>query len=402
MKAVVFHGVGDIRLEDVAEPAIENEFDAVVRITASAICGTDLHFVRGTMAGTAPGTVLGHEGVGIVEQVGKGVRNVRPGDRVVIPSTIACGYCQYCRQGLFAQCDVANPNGPDAGTTFFGGPKEAGGYHGMQAEKVRVPFAHVGLVKIPDAVSDDQAIMTSDIFPTAYFGADLAGVQPGKTVAVFGLGPVGQFAVKSAQLLGASRVIAVDAIADRLARAQEQGAEIINFEEEDPVAVIKKLTGGNGVDCAIDAVGIDATHAMHGPAAPDADMQKQFEAEVTAVAPETNRQGDNWQPGNAPSQAAQWIVQSVAKVGSIGIIGVYSPDFNSYPIGEAMNKNLTIRMGNCNHRKYIPRLLELIRTGAVDPSAFISKLEPIDDVIDAYKHFDLRREGWLKVVLSTA
>src|SRR3954468_11367533 len=174
MKAIVFHGVGDIRVEDVREPRIEEPTDAIVRLTASAICGTDLHFVRGTMSGMKPGTILGHEGVGVVEEVGKDVRNLRPGDRVVIPSTIACGSCVYCRAGYFAQCDKANPNGPAAGTAFFGGPATSGPFHGLQAEKARIPFANVGLVKLPDLVTDDQAILLSDIFPTGYFGAEMA------------------------------------------------------------------------------------------------------------------------------------------------------------------------------------------------------------------------------------
>lgn len=190
MKAVVFHDVGDIRLEDVPEPKLEQSTDAIVRLTASAICGTDLHFVRGTVPGMRDGTILGHEGVGVVEAVGPDVRNIAVGDRVVIPSTIACGYCSYCRDGYYAQCDNANPNGTSAGTAFYGGPLDSGAFNGLQAEKARVPYAHVNLVKLPDDVSDDQAILLSDIFPTGYFGADLADIKPGHTIAVFGCGPV--------------------------------------------------------------------------------------------------------------------------------------------------------------------------------------------------------------------
>ncbi|HEU5233365.1 MAG TPA: alcohol dehydrogenase catalytic domain-containing protein, partial [Terriglobales bacterium] len=195
MNAVVFRGVGDIRLENVPEPEIQKPNDAIVRLTASAICGTDLHMVRGTMAGMKPGTILGHEGVGIVEEVGSAVRNFKPGDRVVIPSTIACGNCSYCRQGYYSQCDKANPNGPDAGTAFFGGPQSTGPFDGLQAEYARVPFANVGLVKIPEGVSDDQAILISDIVPTAWMAAELAEICSGNTVAVFGCGPVGQFVI---------------------------------------------------------------------------------------------------------------------------------------------------------------------------------------------------------------
>src|SRR5690349_15976808 len=256
MKAVVFHGIGDIRLENVAEPKLEDPTDAIVRITASAICGTDLHFVRGTVPGMKKGRILGHEAVGIVEEVGKGVRNLRKGDRVVIPSTVGCGWCSYCRAGYYSQCDNANPKGNRAGTVFFGGPEEAGGLDGLQAEYARIPFANVGLVKLPDSVSDDQAIMLSDIFPTAWFGAELAEVEDGDTVCVFGLGPVGQFAVASAKLMGAGRIIAVDCVPDRLEMARAQGAEVIDFEKEDPEEVVVELTGGIGVDRVIDAVGI--------------------------------------------------------------------------------------------------------------------------------------------------
>jgi threonine dehydrogenase-like Zn-dependent dehydrogenase len=400
MKAVVFHDIGDIRLDDVPEPKIEQPMDAIVRITTSAICGTDLHFVRGTFSGMKQGTILGHEAVGIVEELGGKVRNLSVGDRVVIPSTIACGYCSYCRSGYYAQCDNANPGGPTAGTAFYGGPEAAGGFQGLQAEKARVPFANVNLVKLPDEVTDDQAILLSDIFPTGYFGADMANIKHGHTVAVFGCGPVGQFAIASAKLMGAGRVLAVDHVPDRLDMARRQGAEVIDFDAEDPVKTIMELTGGVGVDCAIDAVGVDAQCPHHGPAAAEAaEKKEQFQQEVEKVAPVQHPDGDNWVPGDAPSQALQWAVQALAKAGTLSIIGVYPPADDSFPIGAAMNKNLTIRMGNCNHRKYVPDLVELVRTGAIDPTAIITKREGMDSVIDAYKEFDLRRPGWLKVEL---
>jgi threonine dehydrogenase-like Zn-dependent dehydrogenase len=400
MKAVVFHHVGDIRLEDVPEPKIEQPTDAIVRLTASAICGTDLHFVRGTVPGMQEGTILGHEGVGIVEQVGDGVRNIMVGDRVVIPSTIACGYCAYCRDGYYAQCDNANPNGQSAGTAFYGGPQESGGFNGLQAEKARIPFANVNLIKLPDEVSDEQAILLSDIFPTGYFGADLADIKPGHTVAIFGCGPVGQFTIASAKLMDAGRIFAIDNIPDRLEIARQQGAEIINFDEEDPVRTIKDLTGGIGVDRAIDAVGVDAECPHHGPAAAAAQKQQQmFQQELQQIAPEQHPDGDNWHPGQAPSQAQQWAIEALAKAGTLSIIGVYPPSDNFFPIGTAMNKNLTIRMGNCNHRKYIPRLIELIRNGSFDPTQLVTQVEKLDAVLDAYKAFDTRRAGWLKVEL---
>ncbi len=385
MKAVVYHGVGDIRLEDVAEPRIEAPTDAIVRITASAICGTDLHFVRGTVSGMKPGTILGHEAVGIVEELGDDVRNLQIGDRVVIPSTIACGNCAYCRSGYFAQCDVANPNGKEAGTSFYGGPSQTGPFHGLQAEKARIPFANIGLVKLPADVSDDQAILLSDIFPTGYFGAEMAEIRSGDTVAVFGCGPVGQFAIASAKLLGAGRVFAIDQYEDRLRMAQQQGAEIIDFNREDPVETLKRLTAGIGVDRAIDAVGIDAEHGCCGGKPADGAQ---------------SGQGAQWQPGDGPSQALEWAVQGLAKAGTLSIIGVYPPDATTFPIGMAMNKNITMNMGNCHHRKYIPRLIEMIQARHIDPAKILTQVKPMTDAIAAFEAFDRRERGWIKVELQ--
>ena len=401
MKAVVWHDVGDIRLEDVDEPKIEEPTDAIVRLTASAICGTDLHMVRGTLSGMKAGTILGHEGVGIVEEVGKGVRNLRQGDRVVIPSTIACGYCSYCRAGYYAQCDVANPNGPRAGTAFFGGPESSGPFHGLQAEYARIPFANVGPVRLPETVEDEDAILISDIFPTGYFGADIAEIEAGDTVVVFGCGPVGQFAIASAFLLDAGRVFAVDAVASRLEMARGQGAEVINFDEEDPVEVILELTGGIGADRAIDAVGVDAEHPHGGPAAKEAkELEEEFRQEVERVAPERAPEGELWKPGDAPSQVLRWATEALAKAGTLSIIGVYAESSMTFPIGQAMNKNLTINMGNCHHRKYIPDLVDLAAAGVFEPSRLLTQLEPLEDAIAAFESFDRREEGWVKVELT--
>ena len=402
MKAVVWMGVGDIRVTEMADPKIQEPTDAIVRLTASAICGTDLHFIRGTVPDMVPGTILGHEGVGIVEEIGKDVRNLKVGDRVVIPSTIACGTCSYCRAGYYAQCDKANPNGPSAGTCFFGGPKSTGPINGLQAEKARIPYANVGLVKLPDEVSDDQAIMISDIFPTAYFGADIAGIEDGDTVAVFGCGPVGQFVIASAKLLGAGRIFAIDRVPSRLEMARAQGAEVINFEEEDPVETLQRLTGGIGVDRAIDAVGVDAQHAHQGPAKPDPKELEEFQKEVQTVAPKGDPNGEHWVPGDGPSQSLQWAVEGLCKAGTLSIIGVYPQNDKFFPIGKAMNKNLSIEMGNCNHRKYIPMLVDLVRSGTIDPAKILTQDEPITDAISAYKAFDERRAGWIKVELEPA
>jgi threonine dehydrogenase-like Zn-dependent dehydrogenase len=403
MKALVFHGIGDIRLDEVREPRLADPTDAIVRLTAMAICGTDLHMIRGTMPGMKSGTILGHEGVGVIEALGADVRNFRLGHRVVIPSTVGCGYCSYCRAGYYAQCDNANPNGPHAGTAFFGGPAATGPLQGLQAEKARVPHAAVNLVRLPDEVTDEQAILLSDIFPTAYFGAELAEITPGDTVAIFGCGPVGQFAIVSARLLGAGRIFAVDHEPSRLEMARAQGAEVIDFDAEKPVETLQRLTGGIGVDRAIDCVGVDAEHAHAGPARKEAAQKaEQHAEEQRQVAPEQHPDGEQWRPGDAPSQALEWAVAALAKAGTLAIVGVYPEVARFFPIGAAMGKNLTIKMGNCNHRKYLPRLIDLVRTGAVDPTRILTQREPLTDVIAAYKAFDLRKPGWIKVALTPA
>jgi threonine dehydrogenase-like Zn-dependent dehydrogenase len=403
MKAVVFHGIGDIRLDTVPDPQLQAPTDAIVRLTSSAICGTDLHMVRGTMPGMQPGTILGHEGVGIVEEVGSSVRNLAKGDRVLIPSTISCGYCAYCRSGYTAQCDNANPNGRLAGTAFFGGPKETGPFNGLQAQYARTPLAAASLVRLPDDIDDDRAILMSDIFPTGWFGAQLARIRLGDTVAVFGAGPVGQFAIASARLMGAGRVFVVDRLESRLAMARAQGGEPIDFDREDPVEAIRELTGGIGVDRVIDAVGVDSERADKGPAASGQNSDR-FDAEVKEVAPQqarSAREGDGqWKPGSGPTQAIQWAVKSVAKAGTIGVIGVYPPGAARFPLGEAMNRNLQIHMGNCNHRAILPELVELVRNGSIDPIAILTQREPIVNAIDAYKAFDKRQPGWIKVKLE--
>jgi threonine dehydrogenase-like Zn-dependent dehydrogenase len=401
MKAVVFHDIGDIRLEDVPAPKLKDPHDAIVKITASAICGTDLHMVRGTVTGMEPGTIMGHEGVGIVSEIGPAVRNFTIGDRVVIPSTLGCGYCSYCRSGYFSQCDVINPHGNRAATVFFGGPKNTGPFHGLQAEMARVPFANINLVKLPDEISDEQAIMLSDIFPTGYFGADNAEIKPGNTVAVFGCGPVGQFAILSAFLMGAARVFAVDRIPSRLEVARSQGAEAINFEEDDPVRVIVSETGGIGVDRVIEAVGVDAVHPDRGPAAKQAQqMEEEFKRELRQVAPKTSPKGRNWIPGDAPSQALSWAVDAAAKAGTLSIVGEYPESVQFFPLGKAVGKNLTIKAGNCNHRRYMTGLIEMVKGGIVDPVELLSNVEPLTSVIDAYKAFDERQPGWIKVELT--
>ena len=333
---------------------------------------------------------------------GPDVRNLNVGDRVVVASTIACGSCVYCRAGYFSQCDNANPHGKLAGTAFFGGPAQTGPFHGLQAERARVPFANVGLVKLPDEVTDEQALTLSDVFPTGYFGAELAEITPGDTVAVFGCGPVGQFAITGAKLRDAGRVLAVDTIPSRLEMARRQGAEVIDYNQEDPVEAIRRLTGGIGVDRAIDAVGVDANRPDAGPASQRAQQQEgMFRQALQQVAPETNPQDGNWHPGNAPFMASEWATAALAKAGTLGVIGVYPQADQYFPIGTAMNKNLTVNLGNCNHRKYIPVLLELVQAGMVDPARVMTQTESFSDAVDAYKAFDMRQPGWIKVELVT-
>ncbi|MEV0717536.1 zinc-dependent alcohol dehydrogenase [Asanoa sp. NPDC050611] len=401
MKAVVFHGVGDIRLDNVAEPKLETPSDAIVRVTQAAICGTDLHFVRGTAPGVRPGTILGHEAVGVVEEVGQGVRNHRPGERVVLSAVLGCGSCAYCRAGYFAQCDEINPAGRRAGTAFYGATAASGSFDGTQAEYVRVPCAHTNMFTLPDAVTDDQAIALADIFPTGWFGAVIANVSDGDVVAVFGCGPVGQFAILSAFRRGANRVIAVDHHEDRLERARELGAETVNFDTEDPVEALLELTLGIGPDRVIDAVGVDAESAKAGPAAADARAHDaEHRDELHAIAPVTNAHDGHWTPGDSPVQAGRWAVDSIAKAGTLGIVGVYPPTDRFFPIGTAMNKNLKINMGNGNHPRYIPRLLSMVEQGAVDTRRMLTQHEPLTDVLTGYHEFDRRSPGWLKVAVT--
>ena len=403
MKAVVWHDVGDVRLDDVPEPKLEHPTDAIVRITTAAICGTDLHFIRGTVPGMRRGEIIGHEGVGVVEEVGRDIRNFKSGDRVLLSAVIGCGSCAYCRRGYFAQCDNINPTGTRAGTGFYGAPVDNGGFDGLQAEYARVPYAHTNLFRLPDSVSDAQAIPLSDIYPTGYFGAVIAEVSDGDVVTVWGCGPVGQFAILSSFQRGAGRVIAVDGHADRLERAWDQGAEVVNFNDDEPVEAILDLTRGIGPDRAIDAVGVDAESPKSGPAAGKARQQDdEHRQQLRQIAPKTNQQGQRWKPGDAPTQAHWWAIKSLAKAGTLGIIGVYPPTDIFFPIGFAMNKNFTINMGNGNHPRYIPRLLAMVESGVVDPEQMVTQHEPLRDVLDAYKQFDLRQPGWLKVALEPA
>jgi threonine dehydrogenase-like Zn-dependent dehydrogenase len=400
MKAVVYHDVGDVRLEDVPDPELKESTDAIIEIRASAICGSDLHLVRGTVPGMKPGTILGHEAVGMVTEVGADVHNLRKGDRVVVASTIACGSCSYCRDGYFAQCDQANPHGRRAGPAILGGPKSSGNIDGVQAEFARIPFANVGLVKLPDHVTDDQAILLSDIFPAGYFGAELAEIVPGDVVAVFGGGPVGQFAILSAFLLGAGRVLAVDNIPSRLESARAQGAEAIHFDEVNPVRALLELTRGIGPDRVIDAVGVDARTPHRADESPLADDElARIERQRSQVSPEPWDDERTASSGHSPIQALEWGVESIAKAGTLAILGVYPPRFESFPLGRAFERNLTVKMGICHHRRYIPKLIQMVASGAVELTQVMPRQEALLSAREAYDSFDRRENGWLQVEL---
>ncbi len=401
MKALVLKGVGNIALEEVTSPKIKNPTDVIVSLTMTTICGTDLHSVRGTIPGYKPGTILGHEGIGIVEEIGSGIKNFKKGDRVIIPSTIACGECFYCKKEIYSQCNRANPNGPDTGGAFYGSPLPAGGYNGMQAEKVLVPFADNSLVKVPDSLTDEQVILLSDILPTSYMAVENIDPQKDDVVAVFGCGIVGQLAILCLKQFGIENIYAIDRVPYRLDIAKKQGAHTINFDEVDPVKELKKLNNNQGPNKIIDAVGTDAEQPnriaawlKEMVAGPD------FKEEVKKVAPRTNPDGANWEPGNGPSQVLRWAVDAIAKAGTLSVIGVYTELMDNFPIGASMEKNLTIKMGDCNHRHYIPGLLKWVEEGKVDLTQFLTKHLTFDEIVEAYKSFDKRENGWLKVAIK--
>ncbi len=376
MKAVSYRGPSDLRVVEKPDPHIEHPNDVILRVTVAAVCGSDLHLYRGLIPDTRVGHTFGHEFTGIVEEVGPSVRNLRKGDRVVVPFPIACGSCYYCQRDLFAQCEHTNPNS-ELACGVFGYSHTTGGYDGGQAEYVRVPFADVGPMKIPDDVTDEQAVFLADVFPTGYQGAEMGEIKPGETVVVFGCGPVGLFAQKSAWLMGAGRVIAVDHVDYRLAFARQyNNVETVNWREvDDVVAYLKEITGG-GPDVCIDAVGLEADgsalHTFLGRAV----MAQSGAATVLG-----------------------WAIDVVRKGGNVSVVGVYGPPWNLVPIGTAMNKNLTLRMGQCNVHRYMPRLLEHIQEGRVDPSRVISHRMSLDDAPRAYEMFAEKQDGCTKVVL---
>jgi len=389
MKALCWFGTNDVRIEDVPEPKILDSRDAIVKITSTAICGSDLHLVDGYMPTMEKGDILGHEPMGEVVEVGPGVGNLKVGDRVVIPFCIACGNCFFCQKGLFSCCDNSNPNAElarqmmgQAPAGLFGYSHLTGGFAGGQAEYLRVPFADVGPLKVPDGLPDDQVLFLSDAFPTGYMAAENAEIEPGDTVAVWGCGPVGQFAIKSARLFEAGRVIAIDNVPERLEMAErESGAEPLNFNEVNVYDALMEMTGGMGPDRCIDAVGCEALAG--------GSIDGLLDAAKTAAFMATDR-----------VHVLRQAIFSCRKGGTISVPGVYVGAADKLPIGALMNKGLTLRTGQTHMQKYMPICLEYIQSGEVDPSFIITHEVPLDDAPRMYETFKHKQDGCIKVVLK--
>jgi threonine dehydrogenase-like Zn-dependent dehydrogenase len=381
-------GKNDVQVREVPDPTILNQRDCIIKITRTAICGSDLHLYDGFIPTMKKGDIIGHENVGEVIEVGSEVNNIDVGDRVVIPFPIACGSCHYCKHDKHSLCDNSNPNAHIAEAAYgyspagiFGYSHMLGGYAGGQAEYLRVPFADVGPMKIPDGVTDDQAVMLADIFPTGYFAALNCDIQDGDTVAVWGCGPVGQFAIKSAYLLGAERVIAIDRVPERLEKARrEGGAEVLHFEKESVLSELKEMTGGRGPDSVIEAVGMEA----HGFNAVDHFYDK---AKQT-LRLETDRP-------NALRQA----IQACGKGGTVSIPGVYGGVIDKMPMGAAFGKGLTFKMGQTPVQAHMEKLMQHVVDGDIDPSFVISHHVPLSEAPAAYEMFKHKENNCTKVVL---
>jgi threonine dehydrogenase-like Zn-dependent dehydrogenase len=387
MKALCWYGVEDVRVEDVPEPEILNPRDAIIRVSLTAICGSDLHLYHGFIPSMQQGDILGHEFMGEVVEVGSAVHNLRPGDRVVVPFPIACGDCEFCRRELWSLCDNSNPKAALTEKLYghsvagiFGYSHLMGGYAGGQAEYVRVPFADVGPIKVPDSLTDEQVLFLTDIFPTGYMAAENCNIQPGDVVAVWGCGPVGQFAIKSAYMLGAEQVIAIDCAPDRLRLAREAGgADTLNYEEVDVLDALMALTGGRGPDACIEAVGLEA----HG-------------AGVAAFYDQVKR-GLRLQTGRPT--ALREAIQACRKGGTVSIPGVYGGFVDKFPIGAAFNKGLTLKMGQTHVHRYLRPLLNEIEAGAIDPTFIITHRLPLDAAAEGYQIFRDKEDNCVKVVL---
>ena len=387
MKATRWYGKHDIRVEEVPEPTIQESRDAIIRITSTAICGSDLHIYDGYIPTMEKGDILGHEFMGVVEEVGK-ENGLKKGDRVVIPFQISCGECFYCKRMQTALCDQSNHEGVEqmeklygqAAAGLFGYSHMYGGYPGGQAEYARVPYADFSAFKVPEELSDEQVLFLTDIFPTGFMAADNCNIEPGQTVAVWGCGPVGQFAIRSAFLLGAGRVIALDNVPERLEMARQAGAETLNDEDKDVQEKLREMTAGRGPDHCIDAVGMEA----HGST-----LDALYDRVKTAIMLETDR-----------SHALRAAIYACAKGGTVSIPGVYGGFLDKFPLGGAFAKGLTLKMGQTNVHRYIPRLLDYISQGKIDPSFVVTHRVPLTEAAEAYKTFQEKKDQCIKVVLK--
>jgi threonine dehydrogenase-like Zn-dependent dehydrogenase len=377
MLAMDYRGPYRVRAAHKPDPQIEHPGDAIVRVTRSCICGSDLHLYHGLVPDTRIGTTFGHEFVGVVEAVGDGVQKLKVGDRVLVPFNVFCGSCFFCDRELYGNCHNTNPQATAVGG-IYGYSHTAGGYDGGQAELVRVPMADVGPTVIPADIDHDDAVLLTDALPTGYQAAEMGDIKEGDTVVVFGAGPVGIFAAKSAWLMGAGRVIVVDHIEYRLDFVRRYAqCEIINFKEVDDMALhIKKMTDWLGADVCIDAVGCEAS----GSAAQTlTGRYMKLQAGAATV--------------------LHWAINSVRKGGNVSIVGVYGPTFNAVPIGNALNKGLTLRMNQASVKRHLPRLIEHIRAGRINPKEIITHRVPLEEVSDAYHLFSSKLDNCIKTIL---
>jgi len=389
MKAVCWHGNRDVRVDNVPDPKIEQPTDAIIRVTATGICGSDLHLYDGFMPTMESGDIIGHEPMGIVEEVGSAVKNLKKGDRVVVPFTISCGDCFFCKKTLFSCCDVSNPNKELAAAAMghspaglFGYSHMLGGFAGGQAEYLRVPYADVGPIKIESSLADEKVLFLSDIFPTGYMAAENAEIEPGDTVAIWGCGPVSQFAIQSAWMMKAGRVIAIDCVPERLQMARDRGrAETIDFSKEDVQERLNEMTGGRGPDRCIDGVGTEA-HATGG-------LDAVVDKAKTALMLGTDR-----------AHALRQAILCCRKGGTVSVPGVYIGMPDKIPMGAFVNKGLTMKGGQTHVQRYLKPLLAMIEKGDIDPSFVITHRRPLAEAPELYKTFRDKEDGCIKVVLT--
>ena len=388
MRALTWHGKRDVRVEDVPEPRIVNPNDAIIEVTATAICGSDLHLYNGRVPSMREGDVLGHEAMGEVIEVGRDVERLEEGDRVVVPFTISCGSCWFCERGLYSLCDNSNPNAEIARKVMghspaglFGYSHMLGGYAGGQAEYLRVPYADVGPIEVDADLPDEQVLMLADVFPTGYMAAENADIEENDTVAVWGCGPVGQFAIQSARMLGAERVVAIDRIPERLEMARSHGdAEIIDYEEEDVYDRLMEMTGDRGPDRCVDAVGTDA----HGTGLLAASDRVKQRAKLEDDRPYVLREA----------------IKCCRKGGTLSVPGVYVGRVDNLPFGSVMNKALTVKTGQTHVQRYLDPLLERVEDGEIDPSFVVTHRTSLEDGPEMYETFNDKEDDCIKVVMT--